>query len=93
MDEIRSYSTHTSKIITSLADIEEDDDDGEEIFVFSTGRIESGGESESCAEEEELESLGSFAEYQHSNVSPQNSESKLGDSLKDLPYEPSIAQL
>ena len=111
LDETRSYSTQTSKSITTFVDVNLDDDE-EEVVVFSAGKSVDGesdsdsendlgscpseGEDEECLsreikEEEDEESLGSFARSEEEDLS--ECKSNLGDSLRELPYEPSIAAL
>lgn len=105
-DDAKSYSTQTSKSIVTLGD-DSDSSEDPDIQVFTTGKdVGSDSDSSleiSSAEEEEGEiieevieeveeeeaSLGSFAVAEEEELS--ESKSNLGDSLKDLPYEPSIA--
>jgi len=108
LDETRSYSTQTSKSIATFVDTDLDDDE-EDVVVFSAERtVDSGsdsedelgsssseGEDEECLKREIQEddevSLGSFAQVEEEDLS--ECKSNLGDSLKELPYEPSIAAL
>ena len=107
-DDAKSYSTQTSKSIVTLGDDSDSSEDAD-IQVFTTGKgDESDSDSSlkiSSAEEEEGEiieevieeeeeeeaSLGSFAAAEEEELS--ECQSNLGDSLKDLPYEPSISLL
>lgn len=94
LDETKSYATNTSKSISTFVETEVEDED---IMIFSALKEdESDGESEkesesSYSEEEEEVSLGSFEGEKE--MAPEPSESHLGDSLKELPYEPSIMNL
>ena len=105
-EDAKSYSTQTSKSISTFVDNDEDEED-EDIVVFSTekdGDSDSNSEIELSSSEEDTEeiveeiideeadevSLGSFnAEEELLECK----ESSLGDSLKDLPYEPAISLL
>ena len=102
-DDAKSYSTQTSKSISTFVDNDEDEED-EDVVVFSTGRdadSESDLDSSSSEEEEEeiieevieeIEEEVSLGSFVADEVEP-TEKSNLGDSLKDLPYESSIAPM
>lgn len=99
MDETRSFATTTSKSISTFVEV---DDDDEDIMVFSSGRVQEDSDdasSSTCVEEEVVDgeaSLGgSLCEGEKEIVDSDASGagSKLGDSLSELPYEPSIMNL